>query len=40
MLSVESHRHFMNKKREYQKDKLMSLQQTVKTGTLETCTDE
>jgi hypothetical protein len=34
----ESSRHFRIKKREYQKEKkLLSLQQTVKTGTLETC---
>jgi hypothetical protein len=33
----EASRHFRNRRREYLKEKLMSLQQTVRTRTSETC---
>jgi hypothetical protein len=36
----ETSRHFRNKERQYLKDKLMYLQRTVKTRTLETCIEE
>jgi hypothetical protein len=36
----ETSRHFRNKKREYLKAELMSLQQTVRTRILETCMEE
>jgi hypothetical protein len=36
----EASRYFRNKKGEYLKNKIMSLQQTVKTRTLENCVEE
>jgi hypothetical protein len=36
----EANRYFRNKKRDYLKTKLMSLQQTVRTRTSETCIEE
>jgi hypothetical protein len=40
VLRHEASRHFRNKKREYLKDIIMSLPQTVITRTLETCIEE
>jgi hypothetical protein len=37
IVRCEARRYFRNKKREYLKEKLMSLQRTVRTRTSETC---